>query len=260
MYLLFQLWLFSVALNIYTKNLKILFNIFNEKEAELDAEWNECLRWRWRFSSFAWDFICHFLIFFGLFVSPAAAPRRRGQTAGRTDRKWERGERKWGGGCWGTVHFFSLPFFFPSLFFWADVFLCLKHLAYSSRVWSRHYVPIHQSLWTPTHPPTLPPSSSDLPSHTHTHTFHSNWSPPHRPPPPPTEVNYQNCVWKWMKADCRSLSPFSLLTRPFPGFDISGFFFSRSLSRLLPLLPLLLFSFFPLLSPLLTRRRLWARW
>lgn len=115
---------------------------------------------------------CFYFILVCLFVSDSGSTAAR--AGGRPDgqevgaRREEVGRRL----LRHATFFFFPSFFFPSLFFGADVFLCLKHLAYSSRVWSRHYVPIHQSLWTPpipTHPPTLPPSSSDLPSHTHTH-------------------------------------------------------------------------------------------
>ncbi len=74
-----------------------------------------------------------------------------------------------------------------------------------------------------------PPLYTERQTHTHLNT-----PPPwvlYPPPASSTEVNYQNCVWKWMKGDL--LSPPLSLSPPFL-FDISVFF--------------------------LTCHRFWARW
>lgn len=109
----------------------------------------------------------------------------------------------------------------------------------------------------PCHP--LPPLHRHIHTHPHTHSINTHISyqlktpttPSHPHPPPPSssfsssiEVNYQNCVWKWMKGDLLSLSP-SLL--------------SLSLPRFLSLSPFLLWhlSFFFFF---LTCHRFWARW
>lgn len=167
------------------------------------------------------------------------------EMADRTCRKWDRGERKCGGGWRIFSHFF----FFFLLFFSEPLFFCASNILLTAAgsdpgIMCQY---ISRSGPLPTQPPCLPPPPTSTLAHIHKHThiyaFHSKWTPP-----PSTEVNYQNCVWKWMKADCRSLSPFSLLTRPFPCFDISGFFFSLSLVFFLSFL--FSFSLFsPPLSP-----------
>lgn len=80
-----------------------------------------------------------------------------------------------------------------------------------------------------------PPLHRHTSTHTHKHTqfLVTEAHPPPPPPPSPhhpsssssTEVNYQNCVWKWMKGDSRSLSPFLSLSLPFPLWHLSFFFF-----------------------------------
>lgn len=95
-------------------------------------------------------------------------------------------------------------------------------------------------------PSTLPPHPTSPQAHIPpTHTFPNNW----RPSPPPhhhpssssfsssTEVNYQNCVWKWMKGDLLSLSlalslALSHLLFPFPLWHLSFFFLLATVSGL----------------------------
>lgn len=168
---------------------------------------------------------------------PKAAEERRRAGSGR--RRKARCQGTAGRGLLSAVNIFQKWCFVPQT-------SCLQQHGLIQALCANTSV----ALDHPLHPATLSHLSTG--THTHTHHKHTHFLPtedPHNPPhphhPPSSfsssiEVNYQNCVWKWMKGDLLSLSPLSLSLflslSPFLLWHLSFFFF------------------------FLTCYRFWARW